>query len=328
MLHHLPIKKRYRISVFYALTLILYFAFFGPQFINSLSFPEWLIAPIMAFGSFVAGSTFLGGGSVAFPSLTKILVVEPILAKTFSLAIQSVGMTSASLYIISRVKYVSWNFIGVFVISTIPGLALSLKYLQHHIPSTDLRIGFTLFIFCFLCIYLWSLKLDLKGKSKPKFQEASEWVVVILSGFIGGVISGLIGSGADLVAFAVLSLYFRSNIKLATQTSVIVMASTSLIGISLQSVTSNQISNEVLALWYIAAPVVLIGAPIGAMFCRRVKPENLRVFILSIIVLEILTTLILVPIQTNRIIYYVLTIGVSLSFLYYLKHSSHSKHSA
>ncbi len=53
----------------------------------------------MTFGSFVAGSTFLGGGAVAFLTLTKMLLVDPVTAKSFSLAIQSVGMTAASIYI-------------------------------------------------------------------------------------------------------------------------------------------------------------------------------------------------------------------------------------
>ncbi len=327
MLHHLPIKKKYRITVFYTLTLILYFTLFGQQFISALNYPDSLIAPIMALGSFVAGSTFLGGGAVAFPSLTKILAVAPVTAKTFSLAIQSVGMTSASLYILSRVKYVSSKFILIFVASTIPGIYLSLNHLQHIILPIDLRIGFTLFIFCFLSVYLWTSKLSLKGRSKPKFIQPSEWLVVIISGVIGGVISGLLGSGADLVAFAVLSLYFRSNLKLATQTSVIIMASVSIIGIGLQSLILGQVPNTVVSLWYIAAPVVFIGAPLGAMFCRRVKPEKLRVFILSIILLEIATTLVLVPIDPSRIVYYLIIVSLSLVFLIYLKHSSHIKHS-
>lgn len=55
----------------------------------------------MLFGSMVAGGTSMGGGAVAFPVLTKLLEVPPHEAKVFALAIQSVGMTAATLTIIA-----------------------------------------------------------------------------------------------------------------------------------------------------------------------------------------------------------------------------------
>lgn len=327
MLHHLPIKKKYRITVFYVLALTLYFVLFGEDVLRFFAYPESFIAPIMALGSFVAGSTFLGGGAVAFPALTKLLHTDPITAKTFSLAIQSVGMTSASLYILARVKYVSTKFMMVYIGAATPGILFSLTVLEQAIYPTDLRIGFTLFIFCFLCVYLWTLKMKLKGKSKPKLKHTPEILLVVISGFIGGLISGLLGSGADLVAFSVLALYFRTNIKLATQTSVIIMAAMSIIGIFIQGPVLNKIPDYVTPLWLIAAPVVMIGAPLGAMFCRRVAPERLRIFILAIIFIEITTTFALIPIEIYRLPYYICVFVVSLSYLLYLKYSSHRKHS-
>jgi hypothetical protein len=55
----------------------------------------WVVR--LSFGSMIAGGTSLGGGAVAFPVFTKVLHITPYDAKVFSLAIQSVGMSAASL---------------------------------------------------------------------------------------------------------------------------------------------------------------------------------------------------------------------------------------
>ncbi len=62
----------------------------------------WPASVTMAFGSFIAGSTPAGGGAVAFPVFTKILGVSTATARTHALMIQAVGMSMASLFILSR----------------------------------------------------------------------------------------------------------------------------------------------------------------------------------------------------------------------------------
>mmetsp|Transcript_10656 Transcript_10656/g.15897 ORF Transcript_10656/g.15897 Transcript_10656/m.15897 type:complete len:132 (+) Transcript_10656:754-1149(+) len=55
----------------------------------------WKLFLMMVFGSFVAGATSEGGGSVAFPVMTLVLGIAPDIARDFSLMIQSIGMTAA-----------------------------------------------------------------------------------------------------------------------------------------------------------------------------------------------------------------------------------------
>jgi hypothetical protein len=61
---------------------------------------DWRVALTMVFGSMVGGGTSEGGGAVAFPIFTKLLHIAAYDARNFSLAIQSVGMGSASLSIL------------------------------------------------------------------------------------------------------------------------------------------------------------------------------------------------------------------------------------
>ena len=63
---------------------------------------HWFYPAIMVLGGFVAGITPEGGGAVAFPMLSVFFEVERSMARDFSLMIQSVGMTSASIFILTR----------------------------------------------------------------------------------------------------------------------------------------------------------------------------------------------------------------------------------
>ena len=318
--------RRFSVVILYCLLTVVYFSVFWQEFIQNLEAPTWFIAPIMAFGSFVAGSTFLGGGSVAFPALTKILAVDPVTAKTFSLAIQSVGMTSASIYIISRVRNLPYAFMALYLVGASGGILTSLAFLENAIPSVDLRISFTLFLLCFLLVYLLTRHSNNASLDTHLEKTLRDISLTVGCGFLGGVVSGLLGSGADLIGFSLLALYFRIEIKRATQISVILMAATALVGTGLQGWVFNRLSEEVISLWYVAAPIVLFGAPIGAVFCRRISPKFLLLFICSIVALEFISTLILIKIDMNRSFIYGLAAIASIVLLLLFRHQATIKH--
>src|SRR5271155_333629 len=71
---------------------------------------HWYYAAMMVAGAFVAGFTPEGGGAVAFPVLNVFLHVDRVLARDFSMMIQSVGMTSASIFILSHKDSVIRDF--------------------------------------------------------------------------------------------------------------------------------------------------------------------------------------------------------------------------
>ncbi len=54
----------------------------------------------MLFGSFIGGSTPLGGGAVAFPVFTKLLDVPAPVARSFALSVQAVGLSVAAVTIL------------------------------------------------------------------------------------------------------------------------------------------------------------------------------------------------------------------------------------
>ena len=53
---------------------------------------------------------------------------------------------------------------------------------------------------------------------------------MILFGFVGGVFSGLVGNGIDIITFSLMVLLFRISEKVATPTSVLLMALNAVVG--------------------------------------------------------------------------------------------------
>jgi uncharacterized membrane protein YfcA len=69
---------------------------------------HWPMAVAMVAGSYVAGSTPMGGGTVGFPVLVLLMDLPATLGRDFSFAIQAVSMTSASIYILCSRQELEW----------------------------------------------------------------------------------------------------------------------------------------------------------------------------------------------------------------------------
>src|SRR5580704_12287553 len=61
---------------------------------------HWRMSVVMILGSLVAGSTPMGGGTVAFPILVLVFHSAPANARTFGLIIQALGMTSTLIFLV------------------------------------------------------------------------------------------------------------------------------------------------------------------------------------------------------------------------------------
>src|SRR5271169_4240447 len=101
---------------------------------NSIPFliANWYYPAMMVAGAFVAGFTPEGVGAVAFPVLNVFLHVDRVLARDFSMMIQSVGMTSASIFILSHKDTVLKEYkpLLVFVPICLVGFLIGMALLQ------------------------------------------------------------------------------------------------------------------------------------------------------------------------------------------------------
>lgn len=280
---------------------------------------HWPVSVTMLFGSFVAGATAEGGGAIAFPIFTKVLQIEPAVARDFALAIQSIGMTCGSLLII-RSGYSYFPDIAKRVsLGASLGVCIGLAWLVQVVPPPYPKIVFSLFTFCFGLFLAWENFFERRAREEEDGSDIklSPGACLVI-GLIGGLMSSIVGSGADVVLFVVLCRRFACHEKTATRTTIPVMALTSMIGFLFQML-SGKLSPGVLALWWSAFPIVACGAPLGAVFCSRQKREAVVLFLLLLIAIEFVTTLILIPFDRFSMVISVLFVVGSLIVIRWLR---------
>ena len=254
----------------------------------------------MVFGSFVAGSTPQGGGAVAFPVFTKLLGVSTADAKTFSLAIQAIGMGTASAVIAITGRSVDRGALRLTVPSAIAGFLFgSLIFSVLTPPSTYLKVFFTLVVVA-AGAATW---LSRRGALVEHLQFAPldnrsvrRWLVV--AAICGGVASSLFGSGADVAVYLLLTIVLGVRPSVGVATSVVTMAAVSVFGLATAVATGElapsgvTAGTDVFGMWLAAVPVVVIGAPVGSWFANRISAAGLARFIAGLATVELISTVV------------------------------------
>lgn len=257
------------------------------------------IALTMLFGSFVAGSTSVGGGAVAFPVFTKLLQIPSDVTLVFSLAIQSIGMGAASILIISTQTPIASKIICKSLAYGAIGIAAGLFLLGPLLPSADVRYVFSMFSIIVGVALVFNhrrVKQGIISELKNDAKEISNYIL-LPSAFIGGLLSGLIGTGIDFIIFAVMIFVGNYGIRVAITTSVIVMAINAVIGFGFLTLFTDRFSGIVVEYWLAAIPIVVIGAPMGAIACRYLPRDFMFYFLMLLITIDVISTLVILGVR-------------------------------
>lgn len=277
------------IRFIYPLLLICFVVFWLLQnsFANILELISgyWPSALTMLLGSFVAGLTPLGGGAVAFPVFTKLLAVEAADARLFSLLIQAVGMTFATLFFISRRVPLMWHELKYCVPVSLLVIPLSLNY-------SLVEGGILKFIFSeFILLTAWVIWLCNHTLHARQHKRKGRRVFLVLSAAVGSFLSANIGSGADVMLFFVMVYLLKYSIKEAIPTTVCLMAFNALYASCWFLLISPQpLSNFVINSWWVSCLVVAVGAPLGGYVLSKLHEASLRKLIYGIISIELIST--------------------------------------
>jgi uncharacterized protein len=271
--------------------------FLGPNNAFSYIIDYFQISLTMIFGSMIAGGTSIGGGAIAFPVFTKILHIPPHDAKVFSLAIQGIGMTAASLTILLTQIKIEWRIILWGSLGGGIGIYLGTVFFAPLLPPQFIKMSFTAMATSFAIVLFIQHK-----KKKPYHLSLPIWTIreraiLLIAGFLGGIMSGLVGNGIDIFLFAIMVLLFRMNEKVATFTSVILMAINALLGFAIHVFLLQDFSETVRSYWLAAIPIVVVGAPIGAMICSFLSQKRIVKILVSLIFIELITSLLLIPLE-------------------------------
>lgn len=275
----------------------------------------WPASVTMVLGSFVAGITAEGGGAVAFPVFTKVLQIASEDARTFSLMIQSFGMGMASIFIVTRGIKVLPRVIFYVSLGGIFGHMLGLFWFPLVAPYP--KILFT-FITTAFGLALVTARWGLHWTPRPGLPQwtAGHRLIFLGLGLIGGVFAANVGSGIDVVTFMVLTLMFGVNEKISTPTTVVIMGFNSIVGFAFHGLVAQDISPDVWNYWLVAMPIVIVGAPLGAYVGSKISRDTVILFLVSLITIELVTTLWLVPFTAVLWRFtVVVTVVFSLSFI-------------
>lgn len=273
-------------------------------------FHNFFISVTMFFGAFIGSATPVGGGAIAFPVLTLIKHTPPPIAATYSLAIQSFGMTAASLAIMKRKIEFDKVLLLVSVISGIIGYSASFFFIKNHISPLLLKVFFSSFWLSFGIVLFFTNKMgnnDFKSFRNHR-NEIKKIVVFGICSLVGGMITAWVGSSMDVIFFSLAILLFSVEEKIATPTSVIVMASLSLYGTVLNLI-SNNIPIDVYNYLSSTIPIVIYLAPAGAVFISKRTNAYIRKIVYALIIFQYISTITIL--YDKKVIFFSLAVVLS-----------------
>jgi uncharacterized membrane protein YfcA len=224
---------------------------------------HWPITVAMTLGSYVAGSTPMGGGTVGFPILVLLFEQPANLGRDFSFAIQSIGMVSASIFILSRRIPVAWSMLAGAMIASMIGTPIGLQWIAPHVSDLAIKLVFAVIWASFGVLHLFKAREFCSYSGISPHTARTDFLTGLIVGFLASAtVSAISGVGIDMILYATLVLLFRCDLKVAIPTSVIIMAFTSLVGIGFRAATGSVLPG-VYENWLAAAPIVALGAPLG-----------------------------------------------------------------
>ena len=252
-----------------------------------------IIMLTMLFGSFVAGATSLGGGAVAFPVFTKLLAIPGETALIFSLAIQSVGMIAAALLIYVGKVPINHKVVLGSILPGGVGVYVGLFEMDHIFSGGQVKYFFSIFSLFVAFVLVFDRLVNQRRFRTVKEVNGNKdigMLPIIVASLIGGIVSGLIGTGIDFVVFALMILFYREGLKQAVATSVCVMAINAVIGFALISFLSVKFTGIVVDYWLAAIPIVVVGAPLGALACKYFHRDIIFYLLMVLILLDVVST--------------------------------------
>ncbi len=237
------------------------------------------IALAMAAGSYVAGATPMGGGTVGFPILVLLFHESAQLGRDFSFAVQSIGMTSASILILCRRQPLAWAMLQGACLGSLIGTPLGVLFLAPIVPALWIKLIFAVVWASFGLLHLTRIGEIAGHNGMTDFDERWDFRTGLIAGLgAGATVAAVTGVGIDMVLYALLVLLCRADLKIAIPTSVLIMAFTSLVGIATKALATG-VQPGVYDNWLAAAPIVALGAPLGAFIVSLIGRKPTLIFV-------------------------------------------------
>ncbi|MGD8175821.1 sulfite exporter TauE/SafE family protein [Marinimicrobium sp. ARAG 43.8] len=251
---------------------------------------HWPMALAMALGSYAAGSTPMGGGTVGFPVLVLLFDMPATLGRDFSFAVQSIGMVSAAIFILCRRQPLAWSMLKGSVVGALIGTPIGILFFAPLIPELWIKVTFAVLWGSFGVLHLYRIG-EISGHiGMTEFDEHWDHRVGFILGLAASVLAvSVTGVGIDMVLYAALVLLCRADLKIAIPTSVVIMGLTSFYGVIIKSVTHSW-QPGVYENWLAAAPIVALGAPLGVFIVERIGRKPILLVVAALCVGQFIWT--------------------------------------
>jgi uncharacterized membrane protein YfcA len=225
-------------------------------------------------------------------------------------------MTMAALFIVTRKIRFEPAVLRASSIGAIPGVLLGLAFLSlpPHLP----RLGFSCLLFIFAIVLYRSHWKRERAPLTALQLDATAKLRFALTGLAGGVIASMLGSGADMLCFIVMTLGYGLDERIAVPTAVMTMAAASVVGFGFRLLLPEPIG-EVWEYWAVAVPVVAVGAPLGAWVMSKLNASVILSVVLLLIAIEVVSTALLIPLDLHRVTFLITAAAIAAIWLHRLR---------
>ena len=225
-----------------------------------------------------------GGGSIlTVPILVYLFGIGAELSTAYSLLI--VGLTSlVGSFSHMKMGNIHWRTAIVFGIPSIISVYLTRHYLVPAIPNPVLStssfvLSKDIAILLFFAVIMVLASYSMIKKAKPKLEGADgevafNYSMILAEGLIVGAVTGLVGAGGGFLIIPALVLLAKLPMKQAVGTSLIIIASKSLLGFlgDLEK-RSSEIDWQFLLIF---SAIAVVGIFTGAALSKKISGDKLK----------------------------------------------------
>jgi len=222
-----------------------------------------------------------GGGSIlTVPILVYLMFINPVTATAYSLFIVGVSALVGAIRNIQK-GLVDFKTAIVFAIPAFIAVYATRKYLVPAIPEElftidsfvmTKNIAIMLFFALIMLVASISMIRNKRNDSEEEMAVVYNFPLIIIEGFVVGVLTGVVGAGGGFLIIPALVLLAKLPMKKAVATSLLIIAIKSLIGF-IGDVENLEIE------WMFLIKFTLIsvlGIFLGIYLSKFIKGENLK----------------------------------------------------
>lgn len=222
-----------------------------------------------------------GGGSIlTVPILVYLMFVNPVTATAYSLFIVGISALVGAIRNIQK-GLVDFKTAIVFAIPAFIAVYLTRKYLVPAIPEELFSIGtfvmtknIAIMLFFALIMLIASISMIRNRRNDSQEETVISYNIplIIIEGFVVGVLTGIVGAGGGFLIIPALVLLAKLPMKKAVATSLLIIAIKSLIGF-LGDVQNLEIDWDFLLKF---TTISVVGIFLGIYLSNFINGKNLK----------------------------------------------------